>query len=300
VQTGAAAKLILEKNLMSYAPATLPRNLFKAALRNGQRQIGLWSGLCSNIASEIVAGAGFDWVVIDTEHAPNEVPGVLSQLQAMSNGTAEPVVRCAWNDAVLIKRILDVGARSLLVPFVQNAEEARRAVAATRYPPLGIRGVSVAPRANLYGRIADYHRIAHESACVLVQVETRAALGEIESIASVDGVDGIFIGPSDLAADFGHLANPRHPQVQAAIADGCARIRAAGIAAGIVTGDPDEAVRYLESGFTFVAVGSDVGILARGSENLAAQCKQRAAALVKQVLSAPVENSAAGNAGNGD
>src|SRR5580700_2205080 len=231
------ARLILEEKPMSYAPASLPPNMFKAALRNGQRQIGLWSGLCSNIAAEIIAGAGFDWIVIDTEHAPNEVPGLLSQLQAMSKGTAEPVVRCFWNDPVQIKRILDVGARSLLVPFVQNAEEARRAVAATRYPPLGIRGVSVAPRANLYGRVADYHRMAHESACVLVQVETRAALGEIESIASVEGVDGIFIGPSDLAADFGHLANPRHPEVQMAIADGCARIRGAGVAAGIPTSE---------------------------------------------------------------
>jgi 4-hydroxy-2-oxoheptanedioate aldolase len=284
---------------MSYAPATLPRNLFKTALRNGQQQIGLWSGLCSNIATEIIAGAGFDWIVIDTEHAPNEVPGLLSQLQAMSNGTAEPVVRCAWNDAVLIKRILDVGARSLLVPFVQNAEEARRAVAATRYPPLGIRGVSVAPRANLYGRVAGYHRVAHESTCVLVQVETRAALAEIENIASVVGVDGIFIGPSDLAADFGHLANPRHPEVQAAIADGCARIRVAGKAAGILTGDTGEAARYLESGFTFVAVGSDVGILARGSENLAAQCKQRLAAFARPVLAATVEDAAGESGING-
>lgn len=266
---------------MSHAPSSLPPNLFKAALRDGQPQIGLWSALCSNIASEIVAGAGFDWILIDTEHAPNEVPGVLSQLQAMSKGTAEPVVRCAWNDAVLIKRILDVGGRSLLVPFVQNAEEARRAVAATRYPPRGIRGVAVAPRANLYGRVADYHRTAHESTCVLVQVETRAALGEIEAIAAVEGVDGIFIGPSDLAADLGHLANPRHAEVQAAIADGCTRIRAAGIAAGILTGDPDEAGRYLELGFTFVAVGSDAGILARGAEKLAAQCRERAGGIVK-------------------
>jgi 4-hydroxy-2-oxoheptanedioate aldolase len=255
--------------------------MFKAALLDGQPQIGLWSALCSNIVSEIIAGAGFDWIVIDIEHAPNEIPGLLSQLQAMSRGTAEPVVRCAWNDAVLIKRILDVGARSLLVPFVQNAEEARRAVAATRYPPRGIRGVSVAPRANRYGRVPDYHRAAHESTCVLVQVETRTALGEIEAIAGVEGVDGIFIGPSDLAADFDHLANPGHPEVQAAIADGCARIRAAGMAAGILTADPDEAARYLESGFTFVAVGSDVGILARGAEKLAARCKERAACFVR-------------------
>ena len=283
---------------MSYASNSLPPNMFKAALRSGQHQIGLWSGLCSNIVSEIIAGAGFDWIVIDTEHAPNEVPGLLSQLQAMSRGTAEPVVRCSWNDAVQIKRILDVGVRSLLVPFVQNAEEARRAVAATRYPPRGIRGVSVAPRANLYGKVADYHRAAHESTCVLVQVETRAALGEIEAIASVEGVDGIFIGPSDLAADLGHLANPCHPEVQIAIGDGCARIRAAGVAAGILTSDRDQAARYMESGFTFVAVGSDVGILARGSEELAAQFKQRCVRFAKSVLAAPVDKTAEENSSN--
>jgi 4-hydroxy-2-oxoheptanedioate aldolase len=265
---------------MSHKSAVLPPNAFKAALLDGKRQIGLWSALCSNIAAEIIAGSGFDWIVIDTEHAPNEVPGVLSQLQAMVRGTAEPVVRCAWNDAVLIKRVLDVGGRSLLIPFVQNAEEARLAVAATRYPPRGIRGVSVAPRANLYGRVANYHQTAHESTCVLVQVETRKALAEIEAIASVEGVDGIFIGPADLAAALGHLANPGHPEVQAAIADGCARSRAAGKPAGILTPDPTEAARYLELGFTFVAVGSDVGILAKGAEKLAAQCKQRLVSLV--------------------
>lgn len=259
---------------MSHKTAVLPPNAFKAALLDGKRQIGLWSALCSNIAAEIIAGSGFDWIVIDTEHAPNEVPGVLAQLQAMVQGTAEPVVRCAWNDAVLMKRVLDVGARSLLIPFVQNAEEARQAVAATRYPPRGIRGVSVAPRANLYGRVANYHQTAHENTCVLVQVETRKALGEIEAIASVEGVDGIFIGPADLAAALGHLANPGHPEVQAAIADGCARARATGKPVGILTQDPNEAARYLELGFTFVAVGSDVGILAKGAEKLAAQCKQ--------------------------
>lgn len=255
----------------------LPPNRFKAALLKGQPQVGLWSSLCSNIVAEIIGGSGFDWIVIDTEHAPNEVPGLLSQLQAMVNGTAEPVVRCAWNDAVLMKRILDIGARSLLVPFVQNAEEAGRAVAATRYPPLGIRGVSVAPRANLYGRIPNYHGRAHEDICVLVQVETAAAVNEIESIAAVDGVDGIFIGPSDLAADLGHLGNPGHPEVQAAIARAGARIRAAGKAAGILTSDPAAAARYFESGFTFVAAGSDAGVLARGAAWLAAQCKESVA-----------------------
>jgi 4-hydroxy-2-oxoheptanedioate aldolase len=255
----------------------LPPNRLKAALAEGRPQIGLWSALASNIVAEILAGAGFDWILIDTEHGPSELPAVLSQLQAMAAGTAEPVVRVAWNDAVLIKRLLDVGARSILVPFVQNADEAAKAVAATRYPPLGIRGVSVAPRANRFGRVALYHRRAHEETCVLVQVETRAAVGEIEGIAAVPGVDGIFIGPSDLAADLGHLGDARHPEVQDAIVAACARIRAAGKAAGILTGDPADAARYLDLGFTFVAVGSDVGVLSAGTAKLAAEFKRRLA-----------------------
>jgi 4-hydroxy-2-oxoheptanedioate aldolase len=256
----------------------LPPNRFKAALREQRRQIGLWSSLCSNIVAEIIAYAGFDWILIDMEHGPNEVPGVLSQLQAMAAGTAEPVVRVAWNDMVLIKRVLDVGARSILVPFVQNAEEATRAVAATRYPPLGIRGVSTTPRANKYGHVAGYHRTSHEQMCVLVQVETRAAVGEIENIAGVEGVDGLFIGPSDLAANLGHLADVRHPEVQSTIADACSRIRAAGKAAGMLARDPDDAARYLDMGFTFISVGSDAGVLNQGAQKLAAHFKPPAGA----------------------
>jgi len=256
----------------------LPPNRFKAALRDHRQQIGLWSSLCSNLVAEILGYAGFDWILIDTEHAPNEVPGVLSQLQAMLAATAEPVVRVAWNDIVLIKRVLDVGARSILVPFVQNADEARKAVAATRYPPLGIRGVSVAPRANRFGHVAGYHCRAHEEMCVLVQVETRVALAEIEGIAAVEGVDGIFIGPSDLAADLGHLADNQHPEAQAAVADACRRIRAAGKAAGILAGNPDDAVRHLDAGFTFVAVGSDVGLLNQGAKALVARFQKVASA----------------------
>jgi 4-hydroxy-2-oxoheptanedioate aldolase len=248
----------------------LPPNRFKAALREQRRQIGLWSSLCSNIVAEIIAGAGFDWILIDAEHAPNEIPGVLLQLQAMATGTAEPVVRCPWNDMVFIKRVLDIGARSILVPFVQNADEARQAVAATRYPPMGVRGVAVAPRANRFGRVAGYHGMSHEEMCVLVQIETRAAVGEIENIAAVEGVDGIFIGPSDLAASLGHLADPRHPDVQSVIASACARIRAAGKAAGMLAGDIDDAARYLDMGFTFVAVGSDAGVLNQGAQKIAA------------------------------
>jgi 4-hydroxy-2-oxoheptanedioate aldolase len=252
-------------------PGHLPRNAFKQALAKGERQIGLWSGLASPIAAEIVAGAGFDWIVIDGEHGPNDITTLLPHLYAMRGGTAEPVFRVPWNDMVIIKRALDVGARSLLIPFVQNAEEARRAVAAVRYPPLGIRGVAVTPRANDYGRVQNYHKNAHLDTCVLVQLETRAALTHIEAVAAIDGIDGIFIGPSDLAADFGHLGNPRHSEVKAALQDAATRIRAAGKSAGILTGDLDDVEPFIEMGFNFTAVGSDVGILARGAEQLAAR-----------------------------
>jgi 4-hydroxy-2-oxoheptanedioate aldolase len=252
-------------------PGHLPRNAFKQALAKQERQVGLWCGLANPIAAEILAGAGFDWVVIDGEHAPNDITTLLPQLQAMRGGTAEPVFRVPWNDIVIIKRALDVGARSLLIPFVQNAEEARKAVAATRYPPLGIRGVSVAPRANDYGRVTNYHRNAHLDTCVLVQLETRDALKEIEAVAAIEGVDGIFIGPSDLAAAFGHLGNPKQADVQAAIKDAAQRIRAAGKSAGFLTGNPDDAEAMFEAGYNFTAVGSDVGILARGAEATAAR-----------------------------
>jgi 4-hydroxy-2-oxoheptanedioate aldolase len=268
-------------------PTLLPPNVFKASLAGGKPQVGLWSSLGSNIVAEILAGSGFDWILIDMEHAPNEVPGVLSQLQALAAGTAEPVVRCAWNDTVLMKRILDIGARSILLPFVQNAQEARAAVSATRYPPLGNRGVSVAQRANRYGRVDGYHRKAHQEVCVLVQAETQTAVSQIEAIAAVEGVDGIFIGPSDLAADLGHLADTRHPEVQALITDACARIRAAGKAAGILSGDPEDAARYFDMGFTFVAVGSDLGILTQGAAKRAADLRnhlvRRAAASKDEV-----------------
>jgi 4-hydroxy-2-oxoheptanedioate aldolase len=255
-------------------PGNLPRNAFKQALARCERQVGLWSALASPIAADILAGAGFDWIVIDGEHAPNDISTLLPQLQAMRGGTAEPVFRVPWNELVIIKRALDVGARSLLVPFVQNAEEARRAVAAARYPPLGIRGVAVVMRATDYGRVQNYHRNAHLDTCILVQVETRAALREIEAIAAVDGVDGVFIGPSDLAADLGHLGNPKHPEVQAAIQDAAQRIRATGKSAGTLASNADDVEALFELGFNFTAAGSDVSFLARGAENLAARFKK--------------------------
>jgi 4-hydroxy-2-oxoheptanedioate aldolase len=260
---------------MHDTPAAFPRNAFKEALSQGERQVGLWCALASPIAAEILAGAGFDWIVIDGEHAPNDITTLLPQLQAMRVSTAEPVFRVPWNDAVIIKRALDVGARSLLVPFVQNAEEARKAVAAARYPPLGIRGVAVTPRATDYGRAKDYHRNAHLETCILVQLETKAALNEIEAVAAVEGVDGIFIGPSDLAAASGHLGDPKHPEVQAAIKDAAARIRGSGKSAGFLTGNANDAEAYFEMGFNFTAVGSDVGILARNAESIAARFRKK-------------------------
>jgi 4-hydroxy-2-oxoheptanedioate aldolase len=249
----------------------LPVNRLKHALREGRRQIGVWSSLSSHITVEVIAGSGFDFVVLDTEHSPNELTMVHSQLQAMASGTASAVVRPVWNDAVVFKRLLDIGVQSLIVPWVQNADEARRAVAATRYPPQGIRGYAVTTRANNYGRVKDYAQRVHGELCVIVQVETRAALAQIEAIAEVDGIDGLFIGPSDLAADFGHVGNNAHADVRAAIDDAIGRIRRTGKAAGILAPVEADARHWIELGCNFVAVGSDVGLLARQSEALAAK-----------------------------
>ena len=246
----------------------MPQNRFKRALASGTPQIGLWMSLASPSATEVAAGAGFDWLLLDMEHSPNELPDIAHHLRAAEGGTAEPVVRVPWNEPVIVKRLLDIGARTLLFPFVQSAEEARRAVAATRYPPQGIRGFAGTTRANRYGRAAGYAQKAADEICVLVQCETRKAVADIAAIAAVDGVDGIFIGPSDLAADMGHLGNTQHAEVQAAILDAGKRIKAAGKAPGFLSVREDETRRVLEGGFLFVAVNTDVAILARQSEAL--------------------------------
>jgi 4-hydroxy-2-oxoheptanedioate aldolase len=251
----------------------VPLNSFKRALKAGQRQIGFWSSLSSNVAADVLAGAGFDWLLLDAEHAPNDVSTVLSQLQAIGSGPAHPIVRPAWNDAVIIKRFLDIGVQTFLVPYVQTAEEARRAVAATRYPPRGVRGFAMATRASRFGRITDYHTRSEDEMCVLVQVETRIALANLEAIATVDGVDGVFIGPGDLSADLGFIGQAGHPQVRAVIEDTIRRIKDAGNVPGILTPDEQLARRYLDLGCLFTAVGSDVGLLARGAEQLAQRFK---------------------------
>jgi 4-hydroxy-2-oxoheptanedioate aldolase len=251
----------------------LPVNTFKRAIAAGRQQIGLWCSLSSNYAVEVVAGSGFDWLLLDTEHSPNELDMVFNQLQAAAPYPSHPVVRPAWNDMVLIKRFLDIGAQTLLLPYIQTEEEAAAAVAYTRYPPKGVRGVAAATRASRYGRVKDYSQRASEEICVLVQIETRLGLDNLEKIAKVDGVDGVFIGPGDLAAGLGHVGNIPHPEVQSAIEDAIGRIKACGKAPGILTGDEKLARRYIELGCLFTAVGADIVMLARESEKLAAKFK---------------------------
>ncbi|QCR38304.1 4-hydroxy-2-oxoheptanedioate aldolase [Nissabacter sp. SGAir0207] len=247
-------------------------NTFKQALQQRQPQIGLWLGLANGYSAELLAGAGFQWLLIDGEHAPNDVRSVLGQLQAIAPYASHPVVRPPWNDGVVIKQLLDVGAQTLLIPMVQTAEEAERAVKACRYPPNGTRGVgSALARASRWNRVADYLLRADEQICVLVQIETRLGLDNLEAILAVEGVDGVFIGPADLSADMGFAGNPTHPTVQAAIEHSISQILAAGKAPGILMANETLAQRYLELGALFVAVGVDTTLLARAAEALAAR-----------------------------
>jgi len=248
-----------------------PANNFKRALKANKLQIGLWVSLSSHYATELVAGSGFDWILLDTEHSPNDLESVLQQLQATAPYPTHPVVRVPWNDMVTIKRYLDIGAQSLLIPYVQNAEEAKAAVAYTRYPPGGVRGVAGATRATRFGRVKDYAKRAHEEICVLVQVETQTALDSLEKIAAIEGVDGVFIGPADLHASLGYTGETNNPKVMPIIDDAIRRIRKCGKAPGILTGVEADARRWIDCGGLFVAVGADTGVLARGTEALAAK-----------------------------
>lgn len=246
----------------------LPVNRFKRRLLAGESQIGLWVTLPGGSVAEALAAAGFDWLLFDTEHSPADPITVLDQLQAVAAYPVQALVRPAWNDPVLIKRFLDAGAQTLLIPYVQTPEEAQAAVAATRYPPRGVRGVSTLTRATRWGRVEGYVARAEAELCLLVQVETAEALDRIEAIAAVDGVDGIFIGPADLAASMGRPSG--HPDVVTAVEDAIRRIVAAGRPAGILTADPAFARRCIALGTTFTGVGIDAGLLARGADALAA------------------------------
>ncbi|MFC6618967.1 4-hydroxy-2-oxoheptanedioate aldolase [Deinococcus radiophilus] len=242
-------------------------NSFKQALQSGQTQYGYWLALAHPYAAEACAGAGYDWLLIDGEHAPNTVPDILAQLQAVAPYAGEAIVRPVNSDTALIKQLLDIGARTLLVPMIDTAEQAAGVVAATRYPPAGVRGVASAlVRASRWGTRADYLTRAEEEICVLVQVETVTGLENLDAIAATEGVDGVFIGPADLSASMGLIGQPGHPDVQAAIREAAERIRAAGKAAGILAVNEDDARRYLSWGYTFVAVGVDVLDLTLGAK----------------------------------
>lgn len=252
----------------------LPKNAFKAAIKANKPQIGLWCSIPSNYTAEVVAGAGFDWLLIDTEHTPVDIETVVTQLQAVAPYPTTPIVRVPWNDRVTIKRYLDTGAQTLLIPQVDTVEEARQAVAYTRFPASGLRGVAGATRATRFGRVRNYHVNAHNEICTLVQVESRGALDHIEAIAAIDGIDGVFIGPADLHASLGYLGERAHKDIMPVIDDAIRRIAKTGKAPGILTDSEDNARRWLDCGATFVAVGADVGLLARSAEALRAKFKR--------------------------
>ena len=251
----------------------LPPNPFKRAIKAGKPQIGLWSSLASNYSVEVIAGTGFDWILLDQEHAPNDLESVLSQLQAAAAYPSHPIVRVPWNDMVMIKRLLDAGVQTLLIPYVSTDEEARNAVAYTRYPPEGMRGVAGTTRATRFGRVKDYAKRAHEEICVLVQVETQLGLDNLEAICAVEGVDGVFIGPADLHASMGYPGETSNPKVLPLIEEAMRRIARAGKAPGYLSPLEADARRMLAAGTLFCAVGADLGILARGAEALCAKFK---------------------------
>lgn len=252
----------------------MPQNTFKAAISSGRQQIGLWSSLASHISTEVIAGSGFDWILLDMEHSPNDLADIYVQLQAIMESPTQAVIRMPSDDPIAIKRILDTGAQSLMIPNVETAEQAARVVAATRYAPRGVRGFSQAPRAARFGRIPDYHAKCEAEICVILQVESQTALDNIEAIAAVDGVDSLFVGPGDLSTSLGYLGKQGHADVVSVIETTIGRIKATGKACGILTGDETLARRYIAAGTAYTAVGSDMTILARATEALAAKFKQ--------------------------
>lgn len=254
-------------------------NPFKAALAARQAQIGLWLSMGDPYLAEVSATAGFDWVLVDGEHAPNDLRSTLGALQAVAPYRSHPVVRAVAGEVPLIKQLLDIGAQTLLVPMVDTADQARQLVAATRYPPQGIRGVgSAVGRASRWSGRADYLDVADGEVCLLVQAETVTALKNLEAICAVDGIDGVFIGPADLSASMGYRGKPGQPEVQQAIEEAIRRIVKSGKAAGILTGDNQLARRYLELGATFVATGVDVLLYADAARRRASEFGLSAAA----------------------
>ena len=248
----------------------IPRNTFRDALRAGQAQIGLWVGLADANAAEAVAGCGFDWLLLDAEHAPNDVRSVLAQLRAVAPYPVHAVVRAVQADVALVKQYLDIGAQTLLIPMIDTAEQAARMVSAMRYPPEGVRGLGAAlARASRWNQVEDYLNQANDEMCLLVQAETPLAMQNLQAIAATPGVDGVFFGPADLSASMGYRGQPGHPEVQRALLNGIATVRAAGKAAGILMGDRQLARSYLDAGASFVAVGVDTTLLVKAATELA-------------------------------
>lgn len=249
----------------------MPRNAFKQALRDGQAQLGMWVGFADAYVAEALATAGFDWLLIDGEHAPNDLRTVLAQLQAVAPYKSHPIVRPPEGTVAGIKQLLDLGVQTLLIPMVETPEQAAQLVSATRYPPHGIRGVgSALARSSRWNQIDGYLTSAGGEMCLLVQVESAAALDRVAEIAAVDGVDGVFFGPADLSASMGLLGQPGHVSVQQAIVNGIRTVRAAGKAAGVLSTDQSLAKKYLEAGATFVAIGVDATLLVRAAKDLLA------------------------------
>jgi 4-hydroxy-2-oxoheptanedioate aldolase len=250
------------------------KNPFKQALKDGKPQIGLWMSLADPYAAEAMATTGFDWLLVDGEHSPNDLRSVLATLQAVAPYKSHPVVRPPVGDVALVKQYLEIGTQTLLIPMVDTAGQAARMVAATRYPPQGIRGVgSSAARSSRWSSVPKYLHGANDEMCVLVQVETKIGLSNLAEIAAVDGVDGVFFGPADLSASMGHLGNPTHPEVVDAMTQGIATIKAAGKAAGILMTDNKSSHYYLAQGALFVAVGVDAMLLVQAAKTLAAEFK---------------------------
>ncbi|MDX5628847.1 MULTISPECIES: 2-dehydro-3-deoxyglucarate aldolase [unclassified Brenneria] len=253
---------------------TLLPNHFRQNLRQGKKLIGCWCALANPISTEVLGLAGFDWLVLDGEHAPNDISTFIPQLMALQGSRSAPVVRPPCNEPVIIKRLLDIGFNNFLIPFVESEEEAIGAVASTRYPPAGIRGVSVAHRSNAYGTEPDYFATINDNITVLVQIESRQGVDNLDAIAAVDGVDGIFVGPGDLSAALGYLGQPNHPEVQRVIRHIFERAAAHGKPAGILAPVEADARRYLEWGASFVAVGSDLGLFRSATQALNDKFKQ--------------------------
>jgi 4-hydroxy-2-oxoheptanedioate aldolase len=246
-----------------------PKNMFKQALKEKRTQIGLWQALTCQTTVEISARAGYDWLLLDGEHAPNDLPLLIEQLRAMQGSPAHAVIRPPIAETWIVKQLLDIGAQTLLIPMIESRATAEAMVKAMRYPPEGIRGVGASiARASNYNEIADYVQTANDETCLLLQVESRAGLAALDEIAATPGVDGVFIGPADLAADMGYPGNPGHPAVQAAIEDAFTRIASHGKAIGILIGDLALSRRYVDLGATFVAIGVDVLVYASAARKL--------------------------------